>query len=96
MLTDQQKYEIIEKYKADYTMNQIAVVMNINKSTIVAWLKRYVNDNTVSRKKYTCKSNCKKKTTIDGIDISIIYNMLSNMHIRIHKVIEAQGDVIDY
>jgi len=34
--------------------------------------------------------------TIENIDFSLIHNMISNMHVRLHKVITNKGDIIDY
>ena len=40
--------------------------------------------------------NEKIKECLNKIDYSIIHNLISSMHIRIQKVIENDGDVIDY
>lgn len=85
MLEEEQKYEIIVKYKDGYTIDQIANHMKINKNTVVRWLKRYIEKNNIERKIRTGK----KCTTIeqdnkilkiaednDKIKLQLIVNML--------------------
>lgn len=49
-LTNKQKNQIIEKYKSEWTIEQIANEMKISKSTIHFWIKRYKLTGTLRRK----------------------------------------------
>jgi transposase len=62
MLSDIQKMEIVANYKNDVSVKNIAILMDINVKTVTLWIKRYMNDTTVERKK-RCNYNSKKVTT---------------------------------
>jgi len=49
-LTDKQKYEIIVKHEMNINNTEIAKSMNISRPTIINWIKRYKNNNSIDRK----------------------------------------------
>jgi len=55
-------------------------------------VKRKLKEKTLTKDNFDASI----KETIDNIDLSIIYNMISNMHVRLQKIIDLNGDVIDY
>jgi transposase len=55
-------------------------------------IKRKLKEKTLTKENFDASI----KETIDNIDLSIIYNMISNMHVRLQKIIDSGGDIIDY
>ena len=49
-LTDKQKYEIIVKHEMKINNTEIAKSMSISRPTIINWIKRYNNSNSIDRK----------------------------------------------
>jgi transposase len=49
-LTDKQKYEIIVKHEMNINNTEIAKSMSISRPTIINWIKRYKNNNSIDRK----------------------------------------------
>jgi transposase len=56
MISNEQKYTIIAKYKNGYTINEISIDMKISVSTVSKWIKRYANFGNVNRKKESAKN----------------------------------------
>ncbi len=71
-LTEKQKYEIVVLYENHYNITKIATKMNINRKTVMKWINRYRNTNTVKRKKGSggrkVTSNAEDKIIIDLIN----------------------------
>ncbi len=49
-LTDKQKYEIIIKDEMGVNKSQISLSMGISRPTIMNWIKRYKETNSIDRK----------------------------------------------
>jgi transposase-like protein len=50
VLTKEQKNNIINQYKLGHTIQQISESMNISKTTVHFWIKRYKQQQTLERK----------------------------------------------
>lgn len=50
VLTEEQKNNIINKYKLGHTIKKIAESMNISKTTVHFWIKRYKKNQSLDRK----------------------------------------------
>lgn len=50
VLTKEQKNDIINKYKLNWTIDNIAEDMNISRNTVFLWIKRYKNNISLDRK----------------------------------------------
>lgn len=87
MLSEEQKYAILEKYKDNYTINEIADKMKINRKTVILWLKRYIETNNLERKK-TIRS---KKTTKEE-DNMIINIIEKNEKFNLQKIKNQLND----
>ena len=95
-LTNKLKYEIIVKSEMGMSSNKIAESMNINVKTVLKWINRYKNENTIE-----CKSKSGRKKKIDdnidnniadcildcnsNITLDIIKNKLKKKKINISK-----------
>ena len=73
-LSDKQKYEIIINYEKGYSTREISENMKINRKTVIRWIKRYNDKNSVRRKE---GSGRKKKTNIEE-DMKIIDELEEN------------------
>lgn len=49
-LTEKQKYEIIIKHEMGMNKSQIANDMKINRMTVINWINRYSDNNSILRK----------------------------------------------
>lgn len=94
MLSEKQKYIIIDKYVNGYTINEIADCMKINKKTVIRWLKRYTSTNNVDGKqritqKCTTVEEDNKITKLieknEKLNLQQIVNELKNNNIIISK-----------
>ncbi len=50
-LTEKQKYEIIVKHEMNINNTLIAKNMGINRLTVINWIRRYKNTDSIERKK---------------------------------------------
>ena len=50
VLTEEQKINIINKYKFGYTIDKISQLMQISKTTVHLWIKRYKQGQSLERK----------------------------------------------
>lgn len=72
MITEFQKIELVNYYKNGYTLNQISIKMKISVSTVIRWLKKYIETKNFCIK----KKNIKLKTTIE--ENNILYDLAAN------------------
>ena len=66
VLTSVQKMEILFKYKNGNSMRAISTDMKINLKTINKWIKRFIEDNSLQRKKGTGLYK-RKEVVIDNL-----------------------------
>ena len=52
-LTEEQKNNIINKYKLGFTIKKISENMNISQKTVHFWIKRYIQNQSLQRKSGT-------------------------------------------
>ena len=82
-LTDKQKYTIIVLREENYTINDIAEKIGVNRNTVIRWDQQYKKDQTITRRK---GSGRKKMTSPEGdnmiIDIIKTDNDLSANDIK--------------
>jgi transposase len=49
-LTEKQKYEIIIKHEMNISNSKIAKDLSITRTTVIKWIKRYNENNAITRK----------------------------------------------
>ena len=98
-LSEKLKYEIIIKKEMGLTATQIAIEMNINIKTVLKWISRYKNQNTIENlpkkgrnKKITdefdkniieCVFECISKPTLSNINDKL---QKRNIHVSISSL----------
>ena len=50
VLTEEQKINIINKYKLGWTIKKISESINVSKPTVHMWIKRYKQTQSIERK----------------------------------------------
>ena len=81
-LTEEQKYEIIFKYKMGNSIKQISNDMSINKNTVNKWLIRYKNQGNIDRK----EGSGRRKKINDEMGKLIIDNFRANDDMTLQKM----------